>query len=119
MISVTLIAVLFVVACKQKTDLPSETGLASFYSPSFEGRLTSSGTKFSNSELTAAHRTLAFGAQVRVTNLQNDKTVIVTITDRGPFVADRIIDLSQAAAEKLNFIDQGVVPVRVEVLEQK
>jgi rare lipoprotein A len=93
--------------------------MASFYSPVFEGRITSSGAPFSNAEHTAAHRTLPFGTLVRVTNLTNDKSVIVEITDRGPFVANRIIDLSQAAARDLDFIEDGVVPVRLEVVSQE
>lgn len=108
--------IIFFTACRQKVNPPSETGLASFYSPVFEGRKTSSGALFSNSKLTAAHRTLPFGTHVRVTNLKNNKSVVVTITDRGPFVEDRIIDLSQAAAIELDFMEDGVVSVRLEVL---
>lgn len=106
-------------ACQQKAQRPAETGLASFYSTSFEGRITSSGTKFSNSKFTAAHRTLPFGTQVKVTNLENGKSVMVTITDRGPFITGRIIDLSQAAATTLDFMDSGIVEVRLEVVSKE
>lgn len=113
-----MMAVLFSAfsACKQKAERYGETGLASFYSNAFEGRTTSSGAIFSNSEFTAAHRTLPFGTEVKVTNLENNKSVMVTITDRGPFIGDRIIDLSQAAASALEFIDRGVVEVRLEAV---
>lgn len=106
-------------ACRKQADRPAETGLASFYDTIFEGRTTSSGSKFSNSKFTAAHRTLPFGTQVKVTNLENNKSAVVTITDRGPFIAGRIIDLSQAAAKKLDFIDSGIVEVRLEVVSEK
>lgn len=96
----------------------SETGMASFYSDKFEGKITASGEPYKASKMTAAHRTIAFGTQVKVTNLSNKKTVTVTINDRGPFVKDRIIDLSKAAAEKLDYIDQGVTRVKIEVLKK-
>ena len=104
-------------SCQQNPGQPSETGMASFYSTAFEGRTTSSGKKFSNSEFTGAHRTLPFGTRVEVTNLSNQKSVIVTITDRGPFVKDRIIDLSQAAASELSFIEEGVVRVKLVIVK--
>jgi rare lipoprotein A len=94
----------------------AETGLASFYSDSFEGKKTASGELYRSSKLTAAHRTLAFGTRVRVTNLSNKKSVVVTINDRGPFVKERIVDLSRAAAAKLDFMDKGVTRVQVEVV---
>ena len=67
--------------------------------------------------LTAAHRTLPFGTQVRVTNLNNERSVVVRINDRGPFVRGRIIDVSRAAAERLDMLRSGVVPVRIEALD--
>lgn len=90
------------------------TGKASFYARKFEGRRTASGEIFSNELLTAAHRTLPFGTWVRVTNLNNGKQVVVRINDRGPYVPSRIIDLSQAAADSLDFREDGVVMVLVE-----
>jgi rare lipoprotein A len=93
----------------------SETGMASFYSDKFEGKITASGDPYKASKLTAAHRTLPFGTRVKVTNLSNNKSVTVTVNDRGPFVDNRIIDLSKAAAEKLDYIDQGVTKVKIEV----
>lgn len=94
----------------------TETGQASFYSDKFEGQKTASGELYRASKMTAAHRTLPFGTRVKVTNSSNNRSVIVTINDRGPFVKGRIIDLSKAAAKKLGFIDQGVTRVKVELL---
>ncbi|HET8808756.1 MAG TPA: septal ring lytic transglycosylase RlpA family protein [Flavobacteriaceae bacterium] len=93
-----------------------QTGKASFYHDMFEGRLTASGDIFSQAKPTAAHKTLPFGTVVKVTNLVNGKSVIVTVNDRGPFVPGRIIDLSKSAAKSLDFINMGVVNVTVEVV---
>ncbi len=93
------------------------TGLASWYGRKFHGRETSSGEPFDMYKLTAAHRTLPIPAFVRVSNLDNGKSTVVRVNDRGPFHADRLIDLSYAAAVKLGFADKGTARVRVEVLE--
>lgn len=93
-----------------------ETGLASFYARHFEGEPTASGELYDGDRLTAAHRTLPFGTRVRVTNLENDRSVSVVINDRGPFVRGRVIDLSRRAARELDFIGRGLTRVRVEVL---
>jgi rare lipoprotein A len=94
----------------------SEEGNASWYGVPFNGRRASNGEIYDMNKLTAAHRTLPFETVVRVTNLNNGKTTTVRITDRGPFVDNRIIDLSQAAAREIESIGPGVVPVRLEVL---
>ena len=94
----------------------SEEGNASWYGLPFNGRRASNGEIYDMNKLTAAHRTLPFETVVRVTNLNNGKTTTVRITDRGPFVDNRIIDLSQAAAREIESISPGVVPVRLEVL---
>ncbi|MCI0751182.1 MAG: septal ring lytic transglycosylase RlpA family protein [Flammeovirgaceae bacterium] len=94
-----------------------QTGKASFYADKFEGRPTASGQKYKHSKLTAAHKTLPFGTVVKVTNLSNNQSVEVTINDRGPYVDDRIIDLSKSAAEKLGFINQGLADVKLEVTD--
>ena len=91
-------------------------GNASWYGVAFHGRLAADGSRYNMYELTAAHRTLEFGTRLLVTNLRNDRTVKVTITDRGPFVEGRIIDLSFAAAQALGMLDAGVAPVRLEVI---
>lgn len=95
----------------------TQTGKASFYANKFEGRQTASGEKYSHHKMTAAHRKLPFGTKVKVTNLTNDKSVIVEINDRGPFIRGRIIDLSRSAAKKLNFIGEGVADVTIQVLD--
>ncbi len=91
-------------------------GMASWYGPGFNGKRTASGERFRQSQLTAAHKTLPFGTIVRVTNLQNARSVDVRINDRGPFVRGRIIDLSKGAAQQLRMISTGVIPVEVRVL---
>jgi rare lipoprotein A len=93
-----------------------EEGNASWYGNPFHGRRASNGEVYDMYKHTAAHRTLPFETMVRVTNLNNGKSTTVRITDRGPFVDNRIIDLSQAAAREIESIGPGVVPVRIEVL---
>jgi rare lipoprotein A len=89
-------------------------GKASYYADKFNGRKTSSGEKFSNDSLTAAHKFLPFGTLIKVTNLKNDSTIVVKINDRLPKKSSRIIDLSKAAARKLNFIKSGITLVSLE-----
>ena len=91
-------------------------GTASWYGPGFAGRPTANGEVFDPNALTAAHRSLPFGTQVRVTNLRNGESIIVRINDRGPFVGGRIIDLSREAAARIGMVNRGVARVRVEVL---
>jgi rare lipoprotein A len=93
-----------------------EEGVASWYGVPFNGRRTSNGEIYDMHELTAAHRTLPFGAMVRVTNLQNGKQIDVRITDRGPFVGNRVIDLSLAAAQSIDMIGPGTAQVRLEII---
>ncbi|MBD2041353.1 septal ring lytic transglycosylase RlpA family protein [Microcoleus sp. FACHB-672] len=92
------------------------TGWASWYGPGFDGNTSASGEIFNQNDLTAAHRDLPFGTRVKVTNLDNGTSVIVRINDRGPFIEDRIIDLSAGAAEVLGITHSGVAPVSLEVL---
>jgi rare lipoprotein A len=94
----------------------SEEGNASWYGAPFHGRRASNGEIYDMNKMTAAHRTMAFGTVVKVTNLTNGKTAVVRITDRGPFIDSRIIDLSMAAAKAIESIGPGVVPVRLEVI---
>ena len=93
-----------------------ETGIASWYGPSFHGKKTASGETYNQNELTAAHKKLPLGSQVTVTNVETGKAVNVEINDRGPYVAGRVIDLSSAAAGAINMKGAGVVPVRMTVL---
>ena len=91
-------------------------GQASWYGPGFYGRRTANGEVFRPGTLTAAHRTLAFGTRVRVTNLSNGRSTIVRINDRGPFHGNRIIDLAHGAAQELGVTASGVAQVKLEVL---
>lgn len=91
----------------------TEEGIASWYGAEFQGRPTSNGEIFNPANLTAAHKSLPFGTLVRVTSPQTGREVVVRINDRGPFVAGRIIDLSQAAAQRLGMGVAGTVPVRL------
>jgi rare lipoprotein A len=95
---------------------PVEHGYAAFYSQSLEGHKTACGGVYYSTELTAAHRTFPCGAKLRVTNLRNGKSVRVTVNDHGPTSHDRVIDLSYAAAQALDFIHQGTTLVKVEFL---
>ncbi len=97
--------------------LYTATGEASYYADKFNGRTTASGEKFSNSKLTAAHRTLPFGTMVRVTYLKTGKSVTVRINDRGPQKKSRIIDLSRKAADQIGMTRDGVGQVRVEQIK--
>jgi rare lipoprotein A len=95
---------------------PPQDGVASYYGATFAGRRTASGERFDPRALTAAHRELAFGTHVRVTNLANGRSVTVRINDRGPFAGGRLVDLSWEAARKLDMLRSGVARVRLEVL---
>jgi rare lipoprotein A len=88
-------------------------GLASFYGPGLHGRPTASGEKFNQNAFTAAHRSARFGSCVKVMNMENGRQVEVRVNDRGPFVDGRIIDLSKAAAKKLDMLDKGLARVRL------
>lgn len=121
--TVFLAALIFLIAgCSSSpvTSNPSagraEYGKASYYAMKFQGAKTASGERFSQSANTAAHRTLPFGTKVRVTNVRNDKSVIVRINDRGPFVKGRVIDLSQTAFKAIGRLEQGLLDVKVEVV---
>lgn len=96
----------------------TETGIASWYGIPYDGRRAADGEIFDMRKLTAAHRTLPFNTWVEVTNLENKKKVDVRITDRGPFVDGRIIDLSLAAAREIDMVRQGVVRVRIKVIRK-
>jgi rare lipoprotein A len=92
------------------------SGIASWYGRDFHGRRTSNREIYNMYELTAAHKTLPFGTRVMVTNLNNGRTVAVRINDRGPFVGERIIDLSYAAAATIDMVGSGIAPVRLDIL---
>jgi len=92
------------------------SGMASWYGPGFHGNRTASGEVYNQHALTAAHRSLPFGTRVRVTNTRTGRSVVVRITDRGPFIRGRVLDLSAAAARMLGVVQAGVAPVQLEVL---
>jgi rare lipoprotein A len=92
-------------------------GIASYYGKNHHGKKTANGEIFNMYKLTAAHRSLPFGTKVKVTNLSNNRSVIVRINDRGPYITGRSIDLSQAAAERLEMIRPGIVRVKMEILD--
>ncbi|RZF84285.1 septal ring lytic transglycosylase RlpA family protein [Pseudoalteromonas sp. CO109Y] len=94
-----------------------EKGKASYYADKYHGRTTASGEVFNQQALSAAHQTLGFGSRVKVTNIANNKSVIVTINDRGPFIRGRIIDLSKKAFSQIASVKQGVIDVTVEQLD--
>ncbi|MDX2319576.1 MAG: septal ring lytic transglycosylase RlpA family protein [Moritella sp.] len=102
------------IAYSKSHDLVGE---ASWYGNKYHGKRTASGEKYNMRAYTAAHKTLPFGTIVRVTNTANNKSVDVKINDRGPFVRGRIIDLSQKAFEQIGSTHKGVVPVRIDILD--
>ena len=97
-----------------QTESFVQEGLASYYGKKFQGRITASGKRLDNTKFTCAHRTLPFGTRLQVTNLNNGRSVIVRVTDRGPFRRGRVVDLTLAAAEAIDMISSGVCRVRVE-----
>ena len=111
----TYITLLLIIITTQIASL--ERGEASWYGGKFQGRLTANGERFDTNMLTAAHKTLPFNTIVEVKNLVNDKIVHVRINDRGPFVEGRIIDLSRAAASKLDMVGAGVAKVEVRIID--
>ncbi|MBF0307540.1 MAG: septal ring lytic transglycosylase RlpA family protein, partial [Alphaproteobacteria bacterium] len=93
-----------------------ETGIASWYGPTFHGKQTANGETFDQNEVTAAHRTLPLPVLVRVTNLENGRSLVVRVNDRGPYAHGRIIDLSRRSAQLLGFEGQGMAKVRVQIM---
>jgi rare lipoprotein A len=108
---------MFLIGLTPLACFSAEFGFASWYGYPFHGRVAADGSVYDMEQITAAHKTLPLGSWVRVTNLKNGKVVDVRITDRGPFIDGRVIDLSRAAARAIDVLDPGTAPVRVEVLE--
>lgn len=96
-----------------------ELGLASFYSDLFHGKPTASGELYDKNKLTAAHKTLPFGTSIKITRLDNGKSVVVRVNDRGPYISGRIVEISKAAAEKIGLDKDGVTRVKVEVVKDE
>jgi rare lipoprotein A len=103
-----------------KVDMDyDETGIASWYGPGFHGEYTANGEIYDQNALTAAHKTLPLPSMIRVTNLDNGRSIVVRVNDRGPFVNGRIIDLTRRDAQLLDFINQGTAKVRVQILKDE
>jgi rare lipoprotein A len=101
----------------QTEKLPkSKTGLSSYYSQKYHNKKTASGEKYDMYDFTAAHPSLAFGTKLKVTNLKNNKSILVRVNDRGPFVRGRLIDVSYSAALKLDMVKTGTAKVKIEVV---
>lgn len=97
----------------------TEVGVASWYGPGFHGKTTANGERYNQNAMTAAHKLLPFNTDIRVTNLDNGRSTVVRINDRGPFVANRVIDLSRRAAEQIGMIGPGTARVRLEAVGGK
>ena len=108
-LTVLFVGLIFLSSCATT----KEQGRASYYSDEFDGRQTASGSIFRQRKRTAASKTLPFGTKLKVINLDNGKTVHVKVTDRGPFVQGRMLDLSKKAAKKLGMLQQGVANVEI------
>ncbi len=115
-IALLTIAGFSVLAWLPSAAVAEETGLAAYYSDVFQGRKTACGESYDKNALTAAHNTFPCGTQVRVTNLENNRSVVVTINDRGPSTPGRIIDLSRRAAQELGYLKKGLARVKVEAV---
>ena len=117
--TIIIVVVIFIIATLNingQNESYTKIGLASFYADKFEGRTTANGEIYYHAKRTAAHRTLPFGSIVKVTNLENNKYAVVRINDRGPFVDNRIIDLTKSVAKDLGFVEKGLTKVKVELI---
>jgi len=104
------------VAPKVTQQIVGELGLASWYGEEFQGNITASGEIYDMNGFTAAHRSLPIGTKLKITNLRNNRSLVVRINDRGPFVPNRILDVSKAAAFRLGFMASGLTQVRAEIV---
>jgi len=104
---------LLVISLLSSCGYTTRKGLASYYADSYEGKTTANGEIYRQGKITAAHKTLPFGTKVEVTNLYNNKSVVVLINDRGPFIRGRIIDLTKAAAREIDMVGAGVAKVKI------
>jgi rare lipoprotein A len=110
----TLVMIAGPLAALPSAAKAADIGMASFYGKDHVGRKTASGRRFDANALTAAHRTLPFGTRLTVTNLKNGRSVVVEVSDRGPFKPNRILDVSYAAADRLGFVRDGIAKIRVD-----
>lgn len=112
-----MISTLGIYSFKMSTIDAKKTSYASYYHDKFNGRKTASGEIFDNAKFTAANRTLPFGTNIKVTNLNNGKEVIVKINDRGPYHSSRALDMSKAAFDEIGDTDRGTIPVEYEIVD--
>ncbi|HPZ25427.1 MAG TPA: septal ring lytic transglycosylase RlpA family protein [Kaistella sp.] len=117
LVIIMMISTLGLFSFKNNATDAKKTSFASYYHDKFNGRKTASGEIFSNLKLTAAHRTLPFGTEVKVTNLRTGKSVVVEINDRGPFHSSRALDLSKAAFNSIGNHKNGTMPVEYEIVD--
>lgn len=110
---------LFIVGYVSCSFSQPSSGKASYYANSLAGRSTASGEKYQPDKFTAAHKTLPFGTRLEVTNLKNQKKVVVTVNDRGPFIKGRIIDLSWIAAKQIGLLNDGITEVSIVILRSE
>ncbi|AMJ68340.1 hypothetical protein AXW84_21600 [Hymenobacter sp. PAMC 26628] len=115
-LAAALVAGLLAAGCGSSRPGFTQSGQGSYYANKFNGRPTTSGAIYRPGKMTAAHNTLPFGTRIRVTNVRNGRSVKVTVNDRGPHVAGRIVDVSGKAARRLDLVRAGVVPVKLEVI---
>jgi rare lipoprotein A len=111
------LSILIVILLISFSSFAGTEGVASYYHDNFNGRKTASGMIYHKDRLTCAHRTYPFGTKLEITNLSNGDTVVVTVTDRGPFNKGCIVDLSKAAARKLHMIEKGLQKVKIKVVK--
>ena len=112
-----MISTFGVYSFKNNTTDAKKTSYASYYHDKFNGRKTASGEIFDNAKFTAANRTLPFGTNIKVTNLNNGKEVIVKVNDRGPYHSSRSLDMSKAAFDEIGDTDHGTIPVEYEIVD--
>lgn len=116
---VLLLVITFIcISFKQKENANAAAyGVATFYSDCFQGKKTANGERYDKNKLTAAHRSLPFGTKIKITNVNNKKSTVVRINDRGPWIKGRLLDVSRLAATKLGMVSAGKVSVKMEVID--
>lgn len=115
-ILLTIMMVLGTLIYSFRVDDSSKTSTASYYHDKFHGRRTASGETYDKKAFTAANKTLPFGTRVKITNLKNNKSVVVRVNDRGPFTKNRAFDLSKAAFMEIASLKSGVIPISYEII---
>lgn len=115
-VKILILNTLFITGLKAQQE---EFGLASYYSDMFQGKPTASGEMYDKAKLTGAHKSIPFGASVKVTRLDNNKSVVVRINDRGPYITGRVIEISRAAASQIGLLEDGSTRVKVELVKEE